>query len=174
MPSHRPSQMTRSEFVAAFGAIFEHSPWVAEQTFDLGLHKSADTLETMHAAMCKILRSADPGRQLGLMMAHPDLAGKLALAGKLSEASAGEQGGAGLDQCSPEEFERFQWANAQYKERFIFPFIMAVNGKQRTEILEALLQRLANEQGQERATALREIERIAHFRLEDIFGDGGE
>ena len=164
-----PSQMSREEFVATFGAVFEHSPWIAEQTFDHGLHKTADTLETLHEAMCKALRSADPGRQLGLMMAHPDLAGKLAIKGDLSEASKGEQAAAGLDQCSPEEYERFQWANAQYKKKFIFPFIIAVKGKQRTEILEALLQRLANEEGQEWAAAHKEIERIAYFRLEEIF-----
>ena len=174
MPSRRPSQMTRAEFVSTFRAIFEHSPWVAEQTFDLGLYKTADTHETMHAAMCKVLRSADPGRQLGLMLAHPDLAGKLALAGDLSAASANEQAGAGLDQCTPEELARFQWANDEYVKRFGFPFIMAVKGKRRTEILEALLQRLANEQGQEWATAIRQIERIALFRLEDIFGGAGE
>ena len=165
-----PSQMSRQEFVATFGAIFEHSPWVAEQTFDLGLHKGADTLEAMHEAMCKVLRSADPGRQLELMMAHPDLAGKLAVAGELTEASQGEQAGAGLDQCTPEEYERFEWANAQYKERFIYPFIMAVKGKQKAEIMERLLERLANDATQERATALREIKRIAYFRLEEIFG----
>lgn len=169
-----PSRMSREEFVATFGPVFERSTWVAEQTFDLGLHETAHTLETMHEAMCKVLRSADPGRQTELMMAHPDLAGKLALAGDLSAASANEQAGAGLDQCTPEELARFQGANDEYVKRFGFPFIMAVKGKQRTEILAALLQRLANEQGQEWATAIREIECIALFRLEDIFGDRGE
>lgn len=174
MPSRRPSQMTRAEFVSTFRAVFEHSPWVAEQTFDLGLHKTADTLETMHAAMCKVLRSADPGRQLGLMLAHPDLAGKLALAGDLSAASANEQAGAGLDQCTPEEFERIKGGNARYKERFGFPFIMAVKGSNRAAILAALEARLGNDPGTEFVTALREIECIALFRLEDILGDGGE
>jgi OHCU decarboxylase len=166
--------MSREDFVATFGAVFEHSRWIAEQTFDYGFHKGADTLEAMHKAMCKVLRSADPGSRLGVLMAHPDLAGKLALAGELSEGSAGEQASAGLDRCTPEEYKRFEWANAQYRERFIYPFIMAVKGKQKAEILEKLLQRLANEPDQERATAFAEVERIAWFRLEDIFGGAGE
>ncbi len=133
-----------------------------------------DGLAGLHQALCKTLNSAGRKRQLALIQAHPDLAGKLAVAGDLSEASQREQAGAGLDQCTPEEFEQFDRLNTVYTERFGFPFIMAVKGRDRAAILAALEARLGNGPETEFVTALKEIERIALFRLEDILGEAGE
>lgn len=169
-----PSQMSREEFVATFGGVFEHSPWVAEHTFFSGPTESMDTLEGLHEVMCRVMRSAPPPDLQALVGAHPDLAGKLAVAGELTEASRGEQAGAGLDQCTPEEFELFDRLNSAYRGRFGFPFILAVKGRDRAVILAALQNRLANDPETELRTALSQIERIAWFRLEDILGDGGE
>ena len=174
MPFSLPSQMSRAEFMAAFGALFEHSPWVAEAAYDQGLSAHEDGVPGLHQALCLALRSADRERQLALVRAHPDLAGKLAVAGELSEASTSEQAGAGLDQCTPEEFELFERLNSAYRGRFGFPFIMAVKGRDRAVILAALQNRLANDPETEFQTALMEIERIALFRLEDIIGGADE
>ena len=171
MPSRRPSQMTRAEFLSTFGAVFEHSPWIAEDTFERGLSAAQDGVAGLHQALCLTLKSAGRQRQLTLIRAHPDLAGKLAVAGRLSAASANEQAGAGLDQCRPEEFAQFNRLNTVYTKRFGFPFIMAVKGRDRAAILAALEARVDNDPASEFGTALREIERIALFRLEEIFAE---
>ena len=174
MPPRPPSQMTGAEFVAAFGAVFEHSPWIAAATFERGLSPAQDRVAGLHQALCRTLRYADHERQLALFRAHPDLAGKLAIAGGLSEASRGEQAGAGLDRCSPGEFGKFSRLNAEYGDRFGFPFILAVRGSGRAAILAALEARLKNDLATEFEAALEQIERIALFRLEDIYKDAGE
>lgn len=164
----RPTMMGRAEFVATFGGVFEHSPWVAEKAFDLGLLPDADTAEGLHRAMCAALRPAPREKKLALIQAHPDLAGRLATAGRLTADSTKEQASAGLDRLTDEERERFTELNEAYKARFGFPFIMAVKGRSKGEILAAFERRLGHDPDTEFDTALAEIERIALLRLKDM------
>ncbi len=166
-----PSLMTRGEFVAVFGGIFEHSPWVAETAFDAGLDEAADHPSGLHAALCLAMRAVSRDQKLALIRAHPDLAGKLAIRGKLTEASSTEHKSAGLDRCTADEFEKLTALNRVYTQRFGFPFIMAVKGSTRHEIIAAMEARASNNPDNEFETALMQIERIALLRLQDIFGE---
>jgi OHCU decarboxylase len=159
---------TRAEFVARFGGVFEHSPWIAEAVFDSGAAAGAGTAAALHAAMCAVFRASGRERQMAVVRAHPDLAGRLALAGALTADSTAEQRSAGLDQCTPDELRRFTALNDAYKARFGFPFIMAVRGRGRAEILAAFERRLANDPDAELRTALEEIENIAALRLAEL------
>ncbi len=165
-----PGRMSRAGFVARFGGVFEHSPWIAEAAFDAGLGADKDRAETLHAAMTAVLRRAARPRQLALIRTHPDLAGRLAIGRGLTAASSAEQAGAGLDHCTAEEYARFAALNDAYKAKFGFPFIMAVKGRRRDEIRAAFERRLENDPETEFDTALAEIERIALFRLRDLLG----
>lgn len=167
-PGDRPSRMGRDAFVARFGHVFEHSPWVAEEAWDRGLGPDADTAEGLHARLCAVLRGADEARQLALVRAHPDLAGRLALAGQLTDDSSREQASAGLGRLTPGELARFTELNDAYTARFGFPFIIAVRGLGKDEILAAFERRLGNDPETERRTALEQIERIALLRLRDL------
>jgi OHCU decarboxylase len=164
-----PTNLQRDAFVAAFGRVYEHSPWIAEALFDEGLARKHESLDGLAAALKTIVEAGGEVRQLALLRAHPDLAGKLAVAGKLTDESLGEQAGAGLDKCSPAEFERFQELNRQYTERFGFPFILAVKGKTRAEILAAFEARIHNDPAVEFRTALDQVHRIAYLRLSDLY-----
>jgi 2-oxo-4-hydroxy-4-carboxy-5-ureidoimidazoline decarboxylase len=155
-------RLERDRFVALFGGVFEHAPWVAEAAYEAGPFAS---LEALHAAMVDAMRRAPRERQLALIRAHPDLAGRAAIAGTLTAASSAEQASAGLDQCTPAEFERFRDLNDKYKEKFGFPFIMAVKGRTRQEILGAFEQRLDRSSETEFEEALNQIARIARLRL---------
>lgn len=159
------SGMPKDEFVAALGGIFEHSPWVAEAAW---AHRPFRTVEQLHDAMCQAVRDAGEKPQLTLIGAHPELAGKLAVRGELTAESTREQSGAGLNQCTPEEFARLQQLNDAYRNKFGFPFILAVRGHTRHTIIENFEQRLDNTREQERAECLKQIFRIAQFRLEDL------
>ena len=161
----KPSAMSREAFVDAFADIYEHSPWVAEKAYDLGLDASVDQIDTLHQRMSDLLLSADHDRQLALINAHPDLAGKAAVQGELTEASTNEQAGAGIHQCTAEEFQRFTELNDAYKAKFKFPFIMAVKGSNRHQILAAFETRIHNSADTEFKCALAEINKIALFRL---------
>lgn len=163
-----PSSLSRAAFIAAFADIYEHSPWVAERTYDQGEPASFDEIDSLHAQMARVLLGASHAEQLALINAHPDLAGKAAIRGELTAASSAEQAGAGIQDCSPEEFARFTALNAAYKARFGFPFIKAVKGSNRQQILAAFEQRLHHSPEQEFATALAEINRIALFRLQAL------
>jgi OHCU decarboxylase len=165
-----PSSMERAAFVDRFGDIYEHSPWVAERAFDQGLDEKTDTPDRLAGLMAGIMLAASREEQLALIRAHPDLAGKAAVAGELTEASRSEQAGAGLGQCTPEEFETFQRLNAAYKEKFGFPFILAVAGKTRHDILDSFRQRLEHDLETEFAEALKQINRIARIRLLAMVG----
>lgn len=164
-----PSSMTRQEFVACFGSVFEQSLWISEVAYNRGLGRSEDNPKGLHRALCAVLRAAPHDRKLALINAHPDLAGRLAVADELTEASTVEQASAGLDRCTAEEFESFRVLNARYKRRFGIPFIMAVKGSNRDEILAALETRLENHADAEFQTALEQIERIAFLRLRGLF-----
>lgn len=162
----RPSQLDKARFVECYGDIFEHSPWVAELAFERGLDERHDSPDALADAMGEVLTQASPERQLEVIRAHPDLAGKAAVAGELTDDSTREQAGAGLDQCTPEEMARFERLNEAYKAKFGFPFIMAVKGSNRFAILDAFDVRLENDVDEERRTAVEQINRIARFRLE--------
>ncbi|WP_374307306.1 2-oxo-4-hydroxy-4-carboxy-5-ureidoimidazoline decarboxylase [Dongia sp.] len=165
-----PHHLARAEFVAGFGRVYEHSPWIAETLFDRGLDPAHDQLDSLAVALQEIVEAGGEVRQLALLRAHPDLAGKLAMAGELTPESRGEQAGAGLDQCSPAEFARFQELNRSYTARFGFPFILAVKGKSRAEILAAFEMRVKNDTRTEFRTALDQVHRIAYLRLRDLCG----
>ena len=152
-------------FVKTLGGLFEHSPWVAQAVCDRRPFASWDAL---HAALVEVVAQAAPERQLALIRAHPDLAGKAALAGEVTAASQQEQAGAGLDHLSDDEYRRFHRLNAAYRERFGFPFILAVKGRGKKSILEAFENRLNNDPTTEKTRALAEIADIARFRLETL------
>jgi 2-oxo-4-hydroxy-4-carboxy-5-ureidoimidazoline decarboxylase len=160
--------MDRESFVAALGGVFEGSPWVAEGVYP---GRPFASLAELHAAMTEVVRQAGEARQLELIRAHPDLAGRAALADELSEHSRSEQAGAGLNRLSPEEYARFHQLNDAYKAKFGFPFILAVKGHTKDSILQAFEARLPNDAATERETALGQIYKIARFRLGAMLGD---
>ena len=164
----KPSLMNEEEFVNAFAAIYEHSPWVAERTWQGGVDKNADKIDILARLFEQTFLKASKAEQLQVILAHPDLAGKAAIKGKLTKDSTTEQASAGIDQCSPDELKQFEAFNNRYKEKFNFPFIKAVKGSNRFEILEAFKERLENDADAEFKTALEEIKKIARFRLQDI------
>jgi 2-oxo-4-hydroxy-4-carboxy-5-ureidoimidazoline decarboxylase len=153
-----------SDFVDRYGGIYEHSPWVAEQA-EAVIGDSRDT-DVIARVMADCVDNASREQRLALIRAHPDLAGKAQVAGELTVDSTTEQSSAGLDQCTPEEYSRFQALNAAYHERFGFPFVMAVRNSTREQILEAFESRLGNDYDVEFETALIEIHTIARLRLE--------
>ena len=155
--------LTRADFVARFGDIAEHSAWVAEMAEPSRPY--AD-----HAAMVqafqKAILGADPARQAALIIAHPDLAGRAALLGEVAHESKREQKGAGLNTLTPDEFERFHALNTAYRTRFGFPFIFAVTGATKHQIMDAFENRVNGTTEEERLTAIAQILRIVRFRLE--------
>lgn len=150
--------MDRTQFVDALGWIFEHSPWVAERSFDARPFK---TVEALHRAMTGVVQRAGNSEQVALIRAHPDLGARA----RMSDASVGEQTGAGLHQLTAEEFETLRSLNEAYKQKFGFPFIYAVKGSTKHDILAALRVRLHSDAREEQQAALTEISRIAWFRL---------
>lgn len=168
MFAQKPRDQDHTAFVATFGRVYEHSPWVAETLCAQGVSAKHDSLDNLAADFRAIVEAGGETRQMALLRAHPDLAGKLALAGALTQESRGEQAGAGLDQCSPAEFQRFQELNTTYTQRFGFPFILAVKGKSRADILTAFETRINNDPAIEFRTALDQVHRIAYLRLRDL------
>lgn len=164
-----PSKMSAGEFVDAFGALYEHSPWVAERTYREGVSPNWDNFDGLANALSATLEKADNEEKLALIRAHPDLAGKAALAGSLTRESSSEQSSAGLDHCSVDELKRFHSLNDAYKMKFEFPFIMAVKGSNRHSILAAFEQRIDNSPQKEFDTAIAEINKIARLRLQPFF-----
>lgn len=164
-----PSDMDRETFVAEFGGMFEHSPWIAEGAFDLELGATHDNAAGIHNALARVFRNASEEQRLGVLTAHPDLAGKLAAAGRLTKESTAEQAGAGLDLLTDEERETFQNLNAEYVERHGFPFIIAVKDNTKSSILEAFHRRIKNDRDTEFSEACRQVERIAELRLIERF-----
>lgn len=156
--------LSRPEFVARLGGIYEHSPWVAERAFG---SKPFASLEALHAAMQQGMRSASRDEQLALIRAHPELLGRLEAA-QLTESSRAEQASAGLDRCTAAQKARMQALNQAYRDKFGFPFIVAVKGLDWGGIIARIEARLANTPEAEFAAALEEIGRIARFRLEAL------
>lgn len=163
-----PSTMPKASFVEHFKDIYEHSPWVAEQAHARLSSINADDLQQLHQLMSDVLLNAPKSQQLTLINAHPDLAGKAAICRELTASSTFEQAGAGIHECSPQEFARFTQLNKAYKAKFNFPFIMAVKGSNRLQILEAFEIRIHNDIDTEFEQAITEINKIALFRLEAL------
>lgn len=155
----------RADFLSRYGGVFEHSPFIAERALDAGVVPEPLNAEGVHTALTGVFRRADPQEQLGVLRAHPDLAGRLAIAGELTEDSRKEQAGAGLDRLSPAEHARFIALNAAYTGKFGFPFIIAVKGLTKEDILAAFETRVDNSLEQEFETAKTQVERIALLRL---------
>lgn len=162
----------RGDFIATFGSVFEHSPFIAERAYDAGLVFVPLTAKGVHAAMVSEFRKAGAGERLAVLRSHPDLAGRLAIAGELTEDSKQEQAGAGLDRLSAEEHARFTTLNAAYTTKFGFPFIIAVKGLNKDDILAAFETRISNSAEEEFATACAQVERIAHLRLLALLPQG--
>ena len=164
----RPSQMTRDRFVSLYGGIFEHSAWIAEGAFDLELGRAHDTARGLHNALARVFRSASDDQRMGVLRAHPDLAGKLAAAKRLTAESTSEQASAGLDALTDAERETFTQLNTDYVAKHGFPFIIAVRDHDKASILAAFERRINNDTATEFAEACKQVERIAEFRLMDI------
>jgi 2-oxo-4-hydroxy-4-carboxy-5-ureidoimidazoline decarboxylase len=160
----RPSTIGRERFLALYGEVYEHSPHFAEAAWPQAAGGALDTLDGMVAALKDAVVAAGRNAQLTLIRAHPDLAGRV----KLSPDSASEQAGAGLDHCTGAEMEEFLVLNARYRQKFGFPFIKAVRGFGRGQILEEFRLRVENDTETEFATALAEIHKIARLRLSDL------
>ena len=169
-PQHveRPSEMDLETFVARYGSIFEHSPWIAERAHDLELGPAHDSAIGLHNALTRMFRSASREERLGVLTAHPDLAGKLAAAGKLTAESTAEQAGAGLDMLTDAERETLTRQNEDYVAKHGFPFIIAVRDHDKASIMAAFTRRIDNDTETEFAEACRQVERIAEFRLKDL------
>jgi len=155
--------MDTHDFIARYAGVYEHSPWVAEQVAQLAA--DTDDVAQIAALMADCVDNASVEQQLELIRAHPDLAGRAQLAGELTADSTDEQSSAGLDQCSAEEFDRFQSLNADYWHKFGFPFVMAVRDSDRAAIINTFAARLENDYDLEFETALTEIHKIARLRL---------
>ena len=164
----RPSQMTKPRFVERFGGIFEHSPWIAEGAWALELGPAHDCATGLHNALARIFRSATPDQRLAVLRAHPDLAGKLAAAKRLTPESTSEQASAALDALTDDERATFQRLNSDYVAKHGFPFIIAVRDNTKATILNAFATRIGNDTATEFATACAQVERIAELRLKDI------
>jgi 2-oxo-4-hydroxy-4-carboxy-5-ureidoimidazoline decarboxylase len=152
----------RQAFVDAVGWVFEHSPWVAERAW---VHRPFVAGGVLHEAMTQVVSEATREEQIDLIRAHPDLGTRATM----TDASTGEQAGAGLDRMAPEDFELLQTLNASYRDRFGFPFLFAVKGSTAQQIIGALEARLPRTFDEELLEALRQVSRIARFRLDDLF-----
>src|SRR4028119_1607148 len=159
------NRMDHGEFVSRFGAVFERSPWVAEGAWE---RRPFDGLGGLDGSFVRTIRDAPEDRRVALIRAHPDLAGKAALAGERTEESANEQASAGLNRLSTEEYERFHRLNAAYREKFGLPYVVCVRDNTKETIFAGAERRLSNTHEEEVEAALAEISRIGRLRLEDL------
>lgn len=167
-PGLIPSEMSKDAFINSFGGVFEHSSWIAERAFIAELGPANNTAQGLHAALATQFRLANEEERLEVLKAHPDLAGKLASAKRLTPESTEEQAGAGLDALTEAEHDAFSKLNRDYTEKFGFPFIIAVKGLDKEQILESFKKRVHNDREREFETACRQVERIARLRLEEL------
>ena len=161
-------KLNQDEIIDLLGGIYEHSPWVAEILFSQGITSQDNDVGFLAERMKKIVDASSEEMKLNLLQAHPELAGKLAISGNLTEDSTAEQASAGLDQCSKEEFAEFSKLNFEYTKKFGHPFIIAVRGLTRSEILISFNDRLDNDSKKEFSTAVGEVHKIARLRLEQL------
>ena len=159
------NQLPDAEFIATLGGIFEHSPWVAERALPF---RPFDSVEQLHRCMSDIVQQSSYEEQLALIRNHPELAGKEAERGELTDDSRNEQAGAGLNHCSAHELKQLRALNQQYLDKFGFPFVIAVKGLSRYDILAAIDFRVQKTAEEEFATCIQQISRIAEFRLQDL------
>lgn len=165
----RPSDMDRATFVAEFGGVFEHSPWIAEGAHDLDLGPTHDSAAGVHNALARVFRCATNEQRLGVLNAHPDLAGKLAAANRLTAESTAEQASVGLDSLTDTERAQLTDMNTAYTTKFGFPFIIAVRDNTKASIIATFQRRIDNDRDTEFAEACRQVERIAELRLIEKF-----
>jgi OHCU decarboxylase len=158
------NELDRDAFVERFGPLFEHSPWVAEAAFR---DRPFADREELYEALVAAMYAAPRERKLALIRAHPDLAGKAAIEGTLTDSSTREQASAGLDRLTPDEYKAFTRTNNAYRERFGFPFVVCAREHTKESILRVASERLANSEDEEIRVALEEIAKIARLRLED-------
>jgi 2-oxo-4-hydroxy-4-carboxy-5-ureidoimidazoline decarboxylase len=163
------NRLDRAQFAAALGSIYEHSPWIPGEAWS---RRPFATIDELHAAMADVVAHAGRERQLTLIRAHPELAGKAMIRDALTADSTAEQSGAGLTQCSPHEFARLQALNARYNAKFGFPFILAVKGYDRGGIIAEFERRIENSLDQEFVECLRQIDKIARLRLDADYRPG--
>lgn len=161
----RLNSLPHEEFIALIGPVFEHSPWISEAAW---LRRPFNSLEHLHGALCEIVHSSSEEKQLTLIRAHPDLVGRAALAGTLTQASTLEQASAGLNSLTNDEITLFQKFNQSYREKFGFPFVICARLNKKEAILSGFQVRLQHSPEEEIKTALAEIEKIAYLRLQDI------
>ena len=164
------NRLGRDEFVARLRPVFESSPWVAEGAWR---SRPFGSFAELHGAMDRVVSEASMERQMALIRAHPDLAGKAAVAGELTPESTSEQASAGLDRLTPEEYEAFTEINRAYRQRFGFPMIVCVREHTKESILQNAGNRLENSREKEVETALGEIAKIARLRLQDLVEQEG-
>jgi OHCU decarboxylase len=165
------NRLERGEFVARLGSVFESSPWVAERAWG---SRPFGSFAELYGAMVEVVGGASRERRMALIRAHPDLAGKAAVAGELTPESSGEQASAGLDRLTPEEYEAFTAMNRAYRERFGFPMIVCIREHTKESILQNAESRLEDSREEEVEIALGEIAKIARLRLKDLIEqDGG-
>lgn len=157
--------------MARFGGVYEHSPWIAEAAWR---ERPFRSLSELHGVMERAVNAATGERKMELIRAHPDLAGKAAVAGELTPESEREQASAGLNRLSPEEYEAFTGMNRSYQEKFGMPLIFCVREHTKESILKGAEERLGNSREQEIETALAEISKIARLRLGDLIKEGGK
>ncbi len=162
--------MNKTTFRAKFGAVFEHSPWVADAVFETGADPLSADAEALSTRFESVFIASAPELQLATLRAHPHLVCALADPVDLTSDSINEQSGAGLDQCSEDEIKEFGRLNTAYSEKFGFPFIIAVRGRGRLKILNLFRMRLQNDAVLEYQTALRQVCQIARFRIGDVLG----
>ena len=155
------NKMTKSEFVLVFGNVFEKTIWIAERTYTL---KPFENYEELNSKILEVYENSTKEKHLEIFNSHPNLAVERVL----TEDSKKEQNSSGLDQCSGEEFEEFKKLNIKYKKKFLFPFIIAVKGKNRSEILNNFRQRIANNINSEFIETKKQVKKIANFRLDEI------
>lgn len=158
------NDLSLEDFIVAFGDVGEHSPWVAEQAADA---RPFANRRAMAEAFIEALLGAGDPQKLALVRAHPDLAGRAAITGSITDESKREQAGAGLDRLTPEEFGRFKALNDAYREKFRFPFILAVKGLNKSEILSSFEKRMGNDPETELANAIRQVAQIVASRIAD-------
>ncbi|XP_065182665.1 uric acid degradation bifunctional protein PucL-like [Sycon ciliatum] len=161
-----PCRLSSNEFKAKFSGIYEHGTWVAEKVLLEGISEADTSIDRLASRMKKVVNEAGYDTRLALLRSHPELQGRLTLAGKLSADSASEQASAGLYNCSPEEFAEFQRLNARYRAKFGHPFLLAVRGLTRTEVLEKFAARIENDANTEFSNAFQQIHRRARLRLD--------
>jgi OHCU decarboxylase len=159
------NELDRAAFVERFGPLFEHSPWVAEAAWR---DRPFADREQLYEALVAAMYAAPRERKLALIAAHPDLGGKAAIEGTLTESSTREQASAGLDRLTPDEYDAFTRTNAAYRERFGFPLVVCAREHTKESLLRVAAERLSNSKDEEIRVALEEIAKIARLRLEDV------